>query len=330
VTDLDPLAGTASLGDGTVLDYDRLLLATGGLARELPQAAGIDGVHVLRSLADCRRLAPELSAGRSVLVVGAGLIGAEVAASARMLGCEVEILEAAATPMSRVLPERLSRVYVELHRAHGVALHTTTQLASLHRDGPHVVAEATDGRRFVAEVVVVGIGMDPDVDLAHRAGIAVDNGILVDEFCETSVPGIFAAGDVANHVDPLRGGRQRVEHWQNAQHQGAVAAKNMLGHREPFIEVPWCWSDQYDVNLQIAGWPSPADEVHVRGDLDAFDALAIIHRDGLTTGAVGLNRGEEVRAIRGVLARDAFADVWPLLDDTADLGALAAAASVTG
>ncbi len=327
VTELDPAGRTVLLDDGSRLSYDRLLLATGGRARTLAQATGLAGVHTLRSLADAEALRADLRPGRSVLVVGAGFIGAEVAASARTVGCEVTMLEAAPAPLGRVLPPQLARLYIDIHRSHGVDLHTGVGIDRLQQDGSGLLAVATDGRSFAADVVVLGLGMSPEVTLAERAGLAVDNGIVVDEFCATSHPDIYAAGDVANAPDLLLGGRHRVEHWQHAQHQGATAARNMLGQREAFTEVPWCWSDQFDVNLQVCGAPAAWDEVWVRGALDSLNFVAIFARGGLLRGAVGINRGEDVRALRRLIQHAPRTDARLLADSSTDLAELASAAA---
>ncbi|WP_018636345.1 NAD(P)/FAD-dependent oxidoreductase [Parafrankia elaeagni] len=322
---IDPVARLVRLDDGDCLRYGRLLLATGGKARTLPQADGVAGVFTLRSRDDAVALRDALATRPRVLVVGAGFIGAEVAASARTLGCEVTVIEAASTPMSRVLPPSVAAIYRDIHRSHGVDLRTGVGLHGLERTGATTVATGTDGTRIEAEVVVLGIGMVPDTDLAERAGAVVADGIIVDEHCATSIPGVFAAGDVARAPRPRFGGTHRPEQWQHAQHQGASAARAMLGYQEKVTEVPWCWSDQYDVNLQICGWPSFDDRVRVRGDLDALDGIAIFDRGGVVTGAVGINRSDDVRALRRLIRDGTTADPAVLVDPSTDLAALTGA-----
>ncbi|GAA5119529.1 NAD(P)/FAD-dependent oxidoreductase [Haloechinothrix salitolerans] len=329
VTDVDVLARKLALDGGERLDYELLLLATGGSPRPLPIADGLDGVHMLRSASDVPALRDRLNDGSRVLVIGAGLIGAEVAATARSRGCDVTMLEAEPTPLSRLLPPRIARVYAELHRSHGVELHTGVDVVSLERTADGLVTRDADGRDWTADTVVVAIGMVPNTELAERAGIAVDNGILVDEYFETSVPGVYAAGDVANQPNVLLGGRQRIEHWQSAQEQGAAAARNMLGDRTPFSQVPWCWSDQYGVNLQVAGWPVVTDDVSIRGDLDALNFTAVFHRDGRLVGAVGVNRAKEIRALRKLISTAPGADPALLADEATDLGTLASSSVST-
>jgi len=312
VASVDTDAKSLSLADGEQLRYDQLLLATGGRPRMLPQAVcatGLDGVHTLRTMSDIPALQAALTPGSSVLVIGAGLIGAEVAATARGLGCPVMMLEAAEQPLSRLLPPQISQVYAGLHREHGVDLHTGVQIASLERIDLGLLATDAEGRKWLADAVVVAVGMTPCTELAEAAGLEVDNGIVVDEYFRTSAPEVFAAGDVANQPNLLLGGRHRVEHWTSAQEQGTAVARSMLGEREPYGKVPWCWSDQYGVNLQVTGWPSASDDVTVRGSLDDLDFTAIFHRAGRLVGAVGVNRPKEVRTLRKLIAEDPYAEL---------------------
>ncbi|WP_034270347.1 NAD(P)/FAD-dependent oxidoreductase [Haloechinothrix halophila] len=323
VVDVDVLARKLELDGGERLDYELLLFATGGSPRPLPVADGMAGVHMLRSASDVPALRDRLAEGSRVLVIGAGLIGAEVAATARSRGCAVTMLEAEPTPLSRLLPPRVAGVYADLHRSHGVELHTGVDVTGVERTESGLVTTDADGRGWTADTVVVAIGMVPNTELAERAGIAVDNGILVDEYFETSVPGVFAAGDVANQPNLMLGGRQRIEHWQSAQEQGAAAARNMLGDRTPFSQVPWCWSDQYGVNLQVAGWPMATDDLSIRGEVDSLNFTAVFHRDGRLVGAVGVNRAKEIRALRKLIATAPGAGPELLADDATDLGTLA-------
>lgn len=305
--------------DGDELAYAQLLLATGGRPRPLPVASGLDGVHTLRTMSDVPALQAALRPGSSVLVIGAGLIGAEVAATARGLDCSVMMLEAEPLPLSRLLPPAVAEVYAGLHRQHGVDLHTGVQVSSLERIDLGLMATDTLGRKWLADTVVVAIGMVPRTELAEAAGLAVDNGIVVDEYFRTSAPGIFAAGDVASTPNLLLGGRHRVEHWTSAQEQGAAAARSMLGELEPYDRVPWCWSDQYGVNLQVTGWPAASDELTVRGSLDELDFTALFHRSGRLVGAVGVNRAAEVRAVRKLIAEAPHAPVDVLADPAVNL-----------
>jgi 3-phenylpropionate/trans-cinnamate dioxygenase ferredoxin reductase subunit len=316
VTHVDVGSHTVALDDGETVPFDDLILATGGRPRPLRTGHDLPSVHLLRNLQDTLRLREDLTPGTRVVVVGAGFIGAEVAASARSLGCEVLILEAASSPMNRLLPPILAKSYVALHHDHGVELRTGVGVDRVEQGSDHTQVHTTDGTLIEADVVVVGIGIIPNVELAEDAGIQVANGIVVDEHGQTSAPHVWATGDVSEQPNMLRGGRLRVEHWQTAQHHAAALAANIVGKPTPFVHVPWAWSDQYDVNMQVCGWPTAEDEVTIRGDLDSYDALLVFKHDGLLTGAVGLNRGAEVRALRHLLqhAPNAHVDASTDLD----------------
>lgn len=293
VVSIDTEAHVVRLADGEEVGYDQLLIATGGRARS-PWSA--PGIRTLRSLADAPRLQSELTPGSHVIVVGAGLIGSEIAASARTLGCEVTLLETAALPLPRLLPPELGELYVDLHKSEGTDLHTGVLVSSIETNGDQTVVRASDGRTWSAPVVVVAVGMEPNVELAEAAGIEVANGIVVDEFGRTSAPDVFAAGDVANQPNGVLGGRHRVEHWQGAQNHGTAIGKIMAGGDLPFVEVPWCWSDQYGHNLQVTGWPETSHELVVHGSLVDRDFIAYLLDDGVVRGAVGIGRPRDIRA----------------------------------
>lgn len=303
-TALDVDARSVQLDDGSALSYDQLLLATGGRARSPWDASG---VRTLRALADVPQLHRELTRQTPVVIVGAGLIGAEIAASARELGCPVTLLESASLPLPRLLPPQLGQMYLELHRAHGTDVHTDVLVSSIE-DGAgdeagSTVVRAADGRSWSAPVVVVAVGMTPSTELAEGAGIAVaaaedGGGILVDDRGRTSAPGVFAAGDVANQVNHVLGGRQRIEHWQGAQNHGTAVGKNLAGADAAFGEVPWCWSDQYDTNLQVTGWPQASHELVVHGSLEQRDFIAYLLDDGVVRAAVSIGRPRDIRTAR--------------------------------
>jgi NADPH-dependent 2,4-dienoyl-CoA reductase/sulfur reductase-like enzyme len=307
---VDPGDRSIELEGGTSLTFDRLLLATGGRARSPWDAAG---VRTLRALANVPRLAAELAAGTPVIVVGAGLIGSEIAASARELGCDVTLLETAALPLPRLLPPALGRMYADVHRAQGTDLHTGVSVVAVD-DGPDgTTVRAADGRSWTAPIVVVAVGMEPRTELAEAAGIAVaapgdGGGILVDAHGRTSVDGVFAAGDVANQPRPVLGGRHRVEHWQGAQNHGTAVGRVMAGGDGAFEEVPWCWSDQYGLNLQVAGWPDAAHDLVVRGSLDDRDFVAYLLDEGVVRGVVSIGRPRDVRAAKAWIAAGARLD----------------------
>ncbi|WP_319458227.1 MULTISPECIES: NAD(P)/FAD-dependent oxidoreductase [unclassified Mycobacterium] len=306
--------------DGERIKADKVLLCTGGQARRLDvEGHDLDGVHYLRSLDDALVLRGELVPGARVTVVGAGFVGAEVAASAHALGCHVTILEIAELPLQRVLGPSLGRIFASVHRDRGVELRLRTGVRRIVGDERvhHVVT--TDGDVIESDVVVVGIGINPAVELAEQAGARVGNGILVDEFCATSLDGLYAAGDVANHPNPLVGERVRLESWQNAQNQGIAAARSMLGRREPYAEVPWFWSDQYDLNLQMAGHPQSGDELVWRGDVEGLAFSVFFVRAGILRAALAINRPRDVRAAIGLIERRAAVSPEALRDPGTDL-----------
>lgn len=312
-----------SLADGSRVAFDALLLATGARPRGLDVAGtGLDGVFMLRTVQDSSAIAARLGPGTRVVVVGAGFIGAEVAASARLMGCEVTVVEIFAVPLQRALGEEVGAIYGQVHRDHGVDLRLNSEVAAIHGDGSVSAVELTGGERIDADVVIIGVGVEPNIELARDAGLECDNGIVVNERCETSVPGIYAAGDVANHPNPILGARIRVEHWQNAQNQGAHAGKAMLGSAEPFSEVPWFWSDQYDLNLQMAGHPLRWDRIVRRGSLEERKGCAFYVDGERLVAAVGFNAGKDVRAARALIAAGITPADDVLADTSTDLRAL--------
>lgn len=281
VTGLDPAARRVTLGDGQTLAYDQLLLATGSRVRKLAiPGADLKGVHYLRSIDDVKGIQVELKPQSRIVLVGAGYIGLEVAAVARKMGAAVTVLEMMDRVMARVVAAEVSAFYDAVHRDAGVDIRLNTGVVALEGSG-RVNAVVTDkGDRVAADLVVVGIGIVPNVEVAQAAGLKVDNGVVVDEFCRTSDPNIYAAGDVTNHPNPLMGRNIRLESVQNAVSQGRTAAQAMLGMPEPYGEVPWFWSDQYDLKLQIAGLSEPGDDVVVRGDPATRKFSVIYLRDG--------------------------------------------------
>lgn len=280
-TAIDPAERTVTLADGTEVTWDRLLLTTGSSVRRLdvPGADLLD-VFYLRSLPDSAALRARLVAGSNIVVIGAGWIGLEVAAAARELGCEVTIVEPQATPLLGVVGERVGGWFADLHRSHGVDLRLGAQVARLEAHGTvpgqvsGVVLES--GETIPADTVVVGIGIVPNTQLAADAGLEVDNGILCDEHLRTSADGVYAAGDVANGLNPVLGERVRVEHWANALNGGFAAGRSMAGEDVTFDAIPFFYSDQYDVGLEYAGHvPRVAQsEVVLRGDPASNEFMA--------------------------------------------------------
>jgi 3-phenylpropionate/trans-cinnamate dioxygenase ferredoxin reductase component len=272
VTDLDRAAHQVELDSGERLDYSKVLLATGALPRRLAvPGADLDGVHYLRALRDSSRLRAALRGGGRVAVVGAGWIGLETAAAARGYGCEVTVVEPQAVPLQAALGPEMGAFFAGVHRGHGVDLRLGRGVTELRGPGRVHAVVTDDGDEIPADVVIVGVGARPCTELADRAGLGVDNGILVDEHLRTTDPDVFAAGDVANAFHPRYGAWIRVEHWANALHSGPAAARSMLGHNIVEDHIPYFFTDQYEVGMEYAGWfpVGGYDTVVTRGDLDA-------------------------------------------------------------
>jgi len=326
--DLDPAERTVGLEDGERIPFDRMLIATGGRNRGLA-VPGHDlvGIFDLRRIEDADRIRDEASAGRKAVIVGAGFIGSEVAASFRQLGVEVEVIEFFAAPLLRVLGPEVAKVYEAIHRDQGVRFHFGEAVASFQGDG-RVEAVVTDkGTRVAGDFVVVGVGIQPNVEWLEGSGIDLDNGVIVDEFCRTNVEGVYAAGDVANHWHPIFVRRMRVEHWDNALKQGAAAARNMMGVDSVFDDPHWFWSDQYRHNLQYLGYAPDWDRLVIRGSLEERKFVAFYLSGGVVKAVAGLDRGKDVRRSAGLIrARRPF-DPALLRDEDVDLKNLASQAA---
>jgi 3-phenylpropionate/trans-cinnamate dioxygenase ferredoxin reductase subunit len=266
-TELDPARKRVTLDDGHELGYDRLLLSTGAQPRRIPiPGAELGGVYYLRTLADCDALRARLETAGAVVVIGAGWIGSEFAASARQRGSEVTIVEPGSVPLERVLGPEVGGVYRDLHRDHGVTLLLGSGVAAFEGDDAVRRVRTVDGGSLDCDYAVVGIGAVPDARLAQGAGLTVDNGIVVDERLCTSALDIYAAGDVASAWHPFYGRHVRVEHWSNALNQGPAAARAMLGETVSYDRIPYFFSDQYDVGMEYSGLATEWDQVVFRGD----------------------------------------------------------------
>jgi NADPH-dependent 2,4-dienoyl-CoA reductase/sulfur reductase-like enzyme len=330
-TALEPAQRRLLLADGTALAYDQLLLATGARARALPPTAMHPGVraHVIRTREDAARLRLAARAGARVVLIGGGVIGMEAAATLVTLGCDVTVLEAGDRIMARFFPPVLSALLAQVHAARGVKLHTGVVIDAVEPAGATgeegAVVTLTGGTRLVADLLLVGVGAVPNVDLAAGVGLALRlQGIEVNERAETSAPGVYAAGDVATFQLP--GGEwTRWENWTHARQQAAHAARHMLGKGGAYAELPWVWSDQYDLNLQVLGSPLSASPVVLRGSLEG-GRLAAFHRQGdRIVGATLVNDGRHKSAIRKLVAQGAAVTAEQLADPGVDLKRLAAA-----
>jgi 3-phenylpropionate/trans-cinnamate dioxygenase ferredoxin reductase component len=290
VTAIEPGASRVALGDGSELHYDRLLLATGAEPRRLRvPGAGLDGIYYLRTLADCDLLRERLDTGGRVAVVGAGWIGSEFAASARQRGLDVTVIDPMPLPNERIFGADIGAFYRDVHAGHGVSLVLGDGVDSFEGEGAVAAVRTAGGRRIECDFAVVGIGVVPRTELASDAGLDVDNGIVVDDQLQTSAPGIFAAGDVANAWHPFYRRRIRVEHWANALNQGPAAARAMLGQRVSYDRIPYFFSDQYDVGMEYSGYAPQWDEVVFRGDREAGEFVAFWLRDGRVAAGMNVN-----------------------------------------
>jgi 3-phenylpropionate/trans-cinnamate dioxygenase ferredoxin reductase subunit len=315
-TALDTAAGTVTLDGGETLPWDRLLIATGAEPRRLPVPGGdLPGVVALRTLEDSDRLREVARSGGRLVVIGAGWIGCEAAASARELGADVTVVEMADVPLERVLGARVGGIYADLHRQHGVELLSGARLEAIEGDGRAERIRLAGGRTVDCSAVLVGVGVTPRTALAEAAGLAVDNGILVDATLETGAPGVFAAGDVANAVHPFYDGRRvRVEHWANALNQGPVAARNMLGAGEPYERLPYFFSDQYDAGMEYSGLASAEDEVVIRGDESARELVAFWIAEGRVLAGMNMNVWDVNDNVQELIRSRAVVDTAKLAD----------------
>ena len=300
VAAIDAAAREAVLDSGERLAFDRLLLATGATPRKLSVPGhDLEGIHYLRDVEDSDLLRSRLDAGSGhVVVIGAGWIGAEAAASARTKGLDVTLVEMTDVPLERVLGRELGEIYRDIHVEHGVDFRGGVALE--HFEGSRAVERVVlaDGSSIDCDFVVVGVGVSPRVQIAEASGIAVDNGVLVDERLESSVPGVFAAGDVANAWHPFFEQRIRVEHWANALNQGPAAARNMLGAEEPYERLPYFFSDQYDVGMEYSGYATDWDKVVFEGDVANREFIAYWLRRGRVVAGMNVNVWDVTEAIQ--------------------------------
>ena len=317
---LDTATKRLSLSDGSALDYDGLVLATGARVRTLNMPGAEDPrVSYLRGLDDAARLKTQLEAASRVVILGAGFIGLEVAAIARKAGREVTVVEAQSRVLQRVVAPTVSAFFEALHRSHGVDLLLNARLDGLEPGPDALRVRLADGTVLLADLLLVGIGVEPEVGLAAAAGIRCEGGILVDEFARTSAPGVLAAGDCTCHRNLLYPAPHRIESVQNAVDQGKVAAATLLGKQEGYAAVPWFWSDQYDVKLQMVGLSAGHDSLVVRG-VPEGGAFSVFYRAGERVIAVdSINRPAEHMFARKFIAAGGRCNPGRLADTAVDL-----------
>ena len=325
-TRLDVSKRELALDGGEVLRYDRLLLTTGAEPRRLRvPGCELDGVVYLRSVRDSDALRERLDRGGRAVVVGAGWIGAVVAASARQRGVDVTLLDPLRVPLERVLGPEVGAVYRDLHADNGVRLRMGTGVEAFEGDGRLERVRTSHGDTIDCDFAVIGVGVEPRTALAVDAGIAVEDGIVVNEELETSVPGVFAAGDVAGAWHPFYERHVRVEHWANALNQGPAAARNMLGRGEAYDRLPYFFSDQYDVGMEYTGYARGGDHVVFRGDPASREFMAFWTEDGRVTAAMNLNVWDVNDAVKRLIRERVPVDEKRLADPAQPLEELAAA-----
>jgi 3-phenylpropionate/trans-cinnamate dioxygenase ferredoxin reductase component len=328
-TRVDAVDKVVELDGGEHVAYDKILIATGGRNRRfLIPGLDLEGIYDLRTVTDSDRIRTEIAPGRKAVVVGMGFIGSEVAASLRQSGVEVTVVDRNEVPLRRVLGEEVGRVIEGIHRDHGTSMIFDDKVAVFEGAGRVERVTTTRGRRIECDFVVVGLGTEPVTQLLAGTGVEINNGVVVDEYLRTGVEGIYAAGDVANHYHPVFKRHIRVEHWQNALKQGPAAARNMLGENEPYREIPWFWSDQYEHNLQYAGFHTEWDELVVRGSMDERNFVAFYRKDERVLAAVAINQGRDLRRSIPLIKIQEEIAAAKLCDLDVDLRTLAGAVSL--
>jgi NADPH-dependent 2,4-dienoyl-CoA reductase/sulfur reductase-like enzyme len=303
---LDTDAREVRLDDGGSVSFDGLVIATGGAARTLPNQPTLGGIHTLRTLDDATAIRAALEMKPRVAVIGAGFIGAEVAASARALGLDVTMIEALATPLAQSLGPRLGRVLQQAHERRGVRVLCGRKVERFEGAGRVTGLILDDGTTVECELVVVGIGMAPSVSWLEGSGLELEDGVRCDATLAASVPGIVAAGDVASWHNPLFEERMRIEHWTNAVEQARHAVGTLLaepGEAKPFESVPLFWSDQFDIKIQGAGRPQPTDDLTVFEEADGDELVALYARAGRLVGAVAFNQPPKLVQLRMLMAK---------------------------
>jgi 3-phenylpropionate/trans-cinnamate dioxygenase ferredoxin reductase component len=326
VAEVVPASSEVVLDGGERIGYDQLLLATGSAAKRIPiPGAELEGVHVLRTVADSDALREALSPGARVVVIGAGWIGCEVAASARQRGAEVAMVAPEEVPLERVLGPEVGAIYRDVHAKQGVELVLGTGVEAIEGNGRASGVRVAGGRILPADVVVLGVGAAPRLELAQAAGLRVEDGVLADDRLRTSVPNIYVAGDIARAQHPILGETVRVEHWGTALEQGPVAARNMLGQDVAYDRIPYFFSDQYDVGMEYAGHALTYDRVVFRGDPSTFEFMAFWMRGDRVAAGINVNVWDVNEDIQALVRNGASVSDEALRDPDVQLSGLVTA-----
>ncbi len=318
VTVINRAQQTLTLSDGTKLAYDKLALCLGARVRKASLVGEeLTGVHYLRNIADVQGIQPYVAKDKRAVIIGGGYIGLETAAALRKQGMDVVVLEMADRILQRVTAPELSEFYARIHREEGVKIYTGISVTAICGDGHVEKVLCANGVEFAADVVIVGVGVLPNVELAEEAGIEVNNGIIVDEFCRTNDPNIVAAGDCTNHFNKIYDRRMRLESVPNAGEQGKTAAATLCGHSKEYQSLPWFWSDQYDLKLQIAGLSQGYDQVVIRGDRDASRSFAAFYfKEGHLIAADCINRPQEFMLSKKIITEGLMIKPSRLVDES--------------
>jgi len=324
VESIDRAKQTVTLNSGEQLPYDKLALCTGSRVRKVAlPGAELQGVHYLRNIADVLDIKNRAKEHARAVIIGGGYIGLETAAVLNQVGLKVVVLEMAPRILQRVTAPELSEFYSRVHQESGVEIHVGVTVSAIAGEGQVQRVNCADGREFDADLVVIGVGILPNVELAETAGIAVDNGILVDEFCRTNDDNIVAAGDCTNHLNKTYNRRIRLESVPNAIEQGKSAAASICGEQKAFKGLPWFWSDQYDMKLQIAGLSTGYDQIVIRGDRQTGRSFAVFYlQNGQLIAADCVNRPQEFMLSKRIIAENLPVDPAKLADESITVKAL--------
>ena len=319
-TAIDPDAKAVELEDGSKIDYDKLLISTGSRPRLLNiPGSDLGGIHYLRTIDDVDGIRADMHEGANLVIVGGGYIGLEVAAVGVEQGLNVHVLEMEDRILQRVTTPTMSKYYDELHRGRGVQIHTNTGVTGFSGDAKVQKVMCGD-TEFAADMVIVGIGIVPNIELAEAAGIICDNGIVVDDHCQTSNPDIYAAGDCTNHPNALLDRRLRLESVPNAMDQARTSASNMLGGDKSYAAIPWFWSDQYELKLQMVGFSADGNREVMRGDMASNQFAVFYLKDNTVVAADTVNSPKEFMLCKQLVGKEA--DTAVLADSTSDLKSL--------